>query len=251
MDEIKEALFLDDIHRNTASAAFGVPIKEVNKKQRQASKSITFGILFQQSTKALAEAIGVAVEEAEKFQATFFAKMAGVANLIDDLKQQAKTRGYVEAPHGRRRRFWSFYLPEGSSDGHIRDRHIARSLRQAVNSPIQGIASDAGMYGGAYSLLEYIRKEKRNWRIQNVVHDSCIIQIDDANETSEAIMLMEPIFVDEAQRRMEEMGVEFNLPLGIDIEAGIPYWGSLEKWMGTKQHADELQNMVIEFWRKA
>lgn len=245
MDSIKEALFLDDIHRNTAAAAFGVAnVKDVTKKQRQAAKAITFGILFQQSAEALAAAIGVTLEEAEEFQKIFFSKMTGVERLIADLKNQAKTKGFVEAPHGRRRRFWAFHLPDNFP---YKRKQENRNLRQAVNSPIQGIASDAAMYGGACSLLEYIRKNKKNWLIQNVVHDSCLIQISDANETAEAIQVMESIFVDEAQKKMEEMGVHFNLPLGIDVESGIK-WGSLEKWMGTPTHAQELQDQVIKMW---
>ena len=245
VDQIKLALFLEDIHRNTASAAFNVPITDVTKKQRQAAKSITFGILFQQSTKALAAAIKVTEEEALEFQRIFFSKMTGVAGLITDLKDQARTKGFVEAPHGRRRRFWSFYLPDTYP---YKKNHEARNLRQAVNSPIQGIASDGAMYGGAYSLLEYIRKEKRSWLIQNIVHDSCLIQITDAREASEAMQKMESIFVDEAMRKMEGMGVKFNLPLGIDVEAGIPKWGSLEKWNGTAKHADELQQITLDWW---
>lgn len=243
-NKIEEALFLEDIHRNTASEAFNVPIIQVTKKQRQAAKAITFGILFQQSAKALAEAIEVSVEEAEEFQDIFFSKMTGVENLILDLKNQAKTKGFVEAPHGRRRRFWSFYLPQTFE---YKGKHEARNLRQAVNSPIQGIASDAAMLGGAYSLLEYIRKNKRNWLIQNVVHDSCLVQITDARETAEAIQIMESLFVDEAHRKMEEMGVTFNLPLGIDVDAGVK-WGSLEKWLGTPDHAMELQNSIVKSW---
>jgi DNA polymerase I-like protein with 3'-5' exonuclease and polymerase domains len=243
-EKIKEALFLEDIHRNTAAAAFNVPITSVTKKQRQAAKAITFGILFQQSAKALAEGIGVSEEEALEFQKTFFKKMTGVENLILDLKNQAKTRGFVEAPHGRRRRFWSFYLPK---DYYYRRNHENRNLRQAVNSPIQGVASDGAMYGGACSLREYIKREKRSWLIQNVVHDSCLVQTP-MKESSEAIQMMESIFVDQAMRKMEEMGVKFNLPLGIDVDGGGIKWGSLVKWDGTPLHADKLQEDVIKMW---
>lgn len=243
-DKIKEAEFFEDIHRNTASEAFGVAITAVTKTQRNASKAITFGILFQQSAKALAEAIGVSEEEAIKFQEKFFSKMTGIKNLIDDLKHQASTKGYVESPHGRRRRFWSFHLPNNYP---YKRSQEARNLRQAVNSPIQGIASDAAMYGGAVSLLDYIEDNGKDWVIQNVVHDSCLIQLKDARETAEAMLVMHSIFVEQAMEKMTELGVNFNLPLGIDVEAGTK-WGSLERWNGTKTQAMELQESIVKMW---
>jgi DNA polymerase I-like protein with 3'-5' exonuclease and polymerase domains len=243
LDLIKKAEFFEDIHRNTASAAFNVPIEAVTKAQRQASKAITFGILFQQSAMALAEGIGVSEEEAIAFQEKFFAKMVGIKDLIADLKTQAEMKGYVEAPHGRRRRFWAFALPDAYAN---KRSHVARNLRQCVNAPIQGVASDAAMYGGAFSLYDYILKNKKNWLIQNVVHDSCLIQVPVA-EVAEAMLLMYSLFVEQAQSRMEEMGVTFNLPLGIDIESGLR-WGSLEKWNGTKQQALEIQSKWEKYW---
>lgn len=109
-------------------------------------------------------------------------------------------------------------------------------------------ASDGGMVGGSYQLLEYIEENNLNWKIQNLVHDSCIIQVP-KNEIEFAINLMQSIFVDKAMEKMAEMGVEFNLPLGIDVEVGI-HWGSLEKWKGTKTHARELEKMVKDYWDK-
>ncbi len=241
---IKKAEFLEDIHRNTASAAFDVAMEQVTKQQRTASKSITFGILFQQGLPALAEAIKVEIEEAQAFQAKFFSKMKGIATWIETTKYQARTQHFIETPIGQRRRFWAWDLPASYP---MKGKWTARNERQAVNTPIQGTASWAAMMGGAYSLLDFIETNDLNWKIQNVVHDSTIIQTP-KDEIRDAIMIAEPIFVERAQQYMEDMGVTFNLPLGADVEAGHVLWGSLDKWIGTEDHAVLLQKQVIDYW---
>jgi len=104
------------------------------------------------------------------------------------------------------------------------------------------------MIGGAYSLLEHIEENEKPWLIQNLVHDSCILQVPKL-QVAEAIQIMDPIFVGTAQKKMEAMGVKFNLPLGIDVEVGID-WGSTEKWNGTVTHAKQMQQEIIDYWEK-
>lgn len=243
-DQLKLAEFMEDIHRNTAAEAFGKELKDVTKTERKIAKTITFGILFGQGLPALAAAIESTEEEAQEFQQKFFSRMVGVSNFIENQKTHARLYGFVEAPHGRRRRFWSYYLPESYFG---KRRWSLRNERQAVNSPIQGIASDASMIGGAYHLLLYIEEHNLPWKIQNVVHDSCLIQTP-VEDTARAIQVMESIFVGKAMEHMTKMGVKFNLPLGIDVEGGHVFWGSLFKWKGTPEHAMELQNKVAAFW---
>lgn len=205
---------------------------------------ITFGILFQSSAKSIAENLNIEVEQAEAYIELFFSRMSGVAQWIDKMKKDASEKGYVEAPDGRRRRFWGFSLPPSCPN---RRGHCSRNERQAVNSPIQGIASGAAMVGGVGSLLDYIENNNKSWLIQNVVHDSAIIQVP-KDEIVDLISVAENLFVNQAQSKMEEMGVRFNLPLGIDVEVGVD-WGSLTKWNGTKTHAQELQVKVIDYWK--
>ena len=242
---MKQAEFAEDIHRATASDMFSCTLDQVTKTQRSAAKAVTFGILFQQSAKALAVNLGCTEDEAQKYITMYFAKMVGVKNLVETLKLSAERKGFVEAPHGRRRRFWAHMLPLSWKG---RRKHISRNARQAVNSPIQGVASDAAMIGGAYSLLEYIEDNNEPWIIQNLVHDSCIVQVP-KDHVERAILLMPELFVDKAMARMTQMGVTFNLPLGIDVEVGIR-WGTTDKWNGTRTHARELHQQVLDHWAK-
>jgi DNA polymerase I-like protein with 3'-5' exonuclease and polymerase domains len=103
------------------------------------------------------------------------------------------------------------------------------------------------MVGGAYSALKYIENNNLPWKIQNLVHDSAIFQIPQDQIVS-AINVMQDLFVTQAVKKMESLGVKFNLPLGIDVEVGIN-WGSLEKWNGTQSGSLELENKVKDYWK--
>jgi DNA polymerase I-like protein with 3'-5' exonuclease and polymerase domains len=238
---LKKAKLYADVHKMTASSMFKIAIEAVTKPMRKISKAITFGILFQQSAKALALALGITLEEAEGHIAGFFAKFVALNIWIRNTKAFAALHGYVEAPTGRRRRFWGYELPfcyEG------RRSQMARNDRQAVNSPIQGIASDSAMLGGGCSLMDFIELHKRDWWIQNLVHDSALVMVP-LEEVSEMLQSCQFIFVNQAMCRMEKLGVQFTLPLAIDVEVGLK-WGSLQEWNGTKTHADQLQAEVTK-----
>jgi DNA polymerase I-like protein with 3'-5' exonuclease and polymerase domains len=245
IDLLKKAELYEDIHKGTASKMFGIAREEVTKKQRTIAKTITFGLMFGQGVKALSETLKISEEEAETHMAKFFSEMKGIDAYIKKVQNDAQLKGYVEAPHGRRRRFWGVKLPKSCPS---RRRWIARNLRQAFNSPVQGSASDGAMYGGACSLLEHIRANNKSWIIQNAVHDSVILQVPE-NEIVECIEVAEQLMVVEAMRKMQELGFEFYLPLGVDVEVGIK-WGTLTKWSGTKSSAAELQEMVKAYWRE-
>jgi DNA polymerase-1 len=240
---IAKAELYEDVHKGTASMMFGTPRELVEKKQRQASKTITFGLLFGQGAGALANTLGITSDEAEVLMTKFFAQMREVDLWIKHSHQMAQQNSFVEAPDGRRRRFWGFHLPESCLN---RNQHVARNLRQCVNSLVQGIASGSAMVGGGASLLDYIEEKNKPWLIQNLVHDSCIVQVP-VEDTVEALMIGEDIFVHQAMKRMEEMGVKFNLPLGVDAEVGV-YWGDLSKWGGTQVDAERLAEMVRTHW---
>lgn len=238
---LKKASLYADVHRGTASAMFQIPVEQVSKKQRQIAKAITFGLLYGQGAQALADSVGITLEEAEAHIANFFQKLPRIAAWITRMKETAALQGFVESPHGRRRRLWGFSLPDSYPMKRAKSK---RSERQSTNSPIQGIASDASMLGGGCSLLDYIEETNAPWKILNVVHDSVLVQTP-INETAKCIRMAQSIFVDRAMERMtQDFGINFNLPLAIDVEAGHTKWGSLIKWDGTEKHAVELEAAV-------
>ena len=123
-----------DIHRQTASVIFGVPLESVTSEMRARAKTINFATIYGQGAHALSRQLKIEHAEAKAFIETYFERFAGVRAWLDASVADARTRGYVETIFKRRR-----YIPE------IADRNFntrAFGERLAQNSPIQGSAAD-------------------------------------------------------------------------------------------------------------
>ncbi len=123
-----------DIHAQTASEVFGVPLEQMDPQTRRNAKAINFGIIYGISSFGLARNIGCSQGEAKSFIDAYFARFPGIRDYMDAMKITAKSQGYVETLFGRR-----IHLPG------IKDANPARrgfGERQAINAPIQGTAAD-------------------------------------------------------------------------------------------------------------
>ncbi|MHB8837429.1 MAG: DNA polymerase I [Gemmatimonadaceae bacterium] len=123
-----------DIHRQTASVIFGVPLSAVTSEMRARAKTINFATIYGQGAHSLSRQLKIEHAEAREFIDTYFERFAGVRAFLDSTVAQAKQRGYVETIFRRRR-----YIPE------LQDRNFnirAFGERTAQNSPIQGSAAD-------------------------------------------------------------------------------------------------------------
>ena len=123
-----------DVHRQTASVIFEVPLDEVSGNQRGQAKTVNFATLYGQGPFSLARQLGISREEARAFIDTYFERFSGVRDFLDAQVEMAKDTGYVETLMGRRR-----YVPELRS-GNWNMRQFGE--RVAQNTPIQGTAAD-------------------------------------------------------------------------------------------------------------
>jgi DNA polymerase-1 len=123
-----------DVHRQTASVIFGVPVEEVSGEMRGQAKTINFATLYGQGSFSLARQLGIPREEAQRFINQYFERFSGVRRYLDEQVATAKEKGYVETLLGRRR-----YIPELRS-GNWGIRQFGE--RVAQNTPIQGTAAD-------------------------------------------------------------------------------------------------------------
>ncbi len=123
-----------DIHRQTASQVFDVPLEAVTDQQRKRAKAVSFGIVYGISDFSLSKDIGVSRLAAKKYIENYLHRYPMVSEYLENIKKEAETRGYVSTLLGRRR-----YIPEMSSA-----KKTIRSFgeRVAMNSPIQGTAAD-------------------------------------------------------------------------------------------------------------
>lgn len=224
-EEFQLAQLAADLHRRTASLMFGVPPNEVSKAMRQAVKSITFGLLFGMGTETLANNNGWTNKEAEAKVEMFFSAFPQLRSWLEANPKKAKANGYVETIMGRRRRLDFLFATKNFRDE-------AKASRLSMNAPIQGQSSDGGIIG-LCQFLQYLLDNnlERRWLIQNVVHDSCLVQCPMA-DIEKALIAMQYYFVDGMAEYIKQH-FDFTLPLPIEceIEVGLKY-GDLTKWDG-------------------
>jgi len=137
----------------------------------------------------------------------------------------AKHLGYVETKMGRRRRLSDLFE---SPD--FKDR--AKASRLAMNAPIQGQSSDGGTIG-LFTFLQFLldNKLERRWIVQNVVHDSCLVQVP-IEDIEKALAAMQHYFVQGMADYIRDFfGYALPLPIECEIEVGLKY-GDLTKWDG-------------------
>lgn len=123
-----------DVHRLTASLIYNVSEQDVVDNMREVAKRVNFGIIYGQSAYGLSKDLGIFVNQAQDFIDAYFLRYPKVRDFIDAQINKARTEGFVTTLMGRRR-----YIPEINSKN-MSIRQFAE--RQAVNTPIQGTASD-------------------------------------------------------------------------------------------------------------
>ena len=123
-----------DIHRTTASTIFNIPLEEVTDIYRRYAKAVNFGIIYGISDFGLSENVGITVKEAKKYIEDYLEKYPKIKEYMDNTKNIAVEKGYVETKFGRRR-----YVQNIKSQNYI-IREQAKRI--AMNAPIQGTAAD-------------------------------------------------------------------------------------------------------------
>jgi DNA polymerase-1 len=124
----------EDIHTRTASEVLGVPPMLVTPEARREAKAVNFGIVYGISGFGLAQQLGIARGEAEKYIKNYFARYAGVRAFIDRTIAEVRLSGVTRTLFGRERP-----IPDINSRN-ANARGFAE--RTAVNSPLQGTAAD-------------------------------------------------------------------------------------------------------------
>ena len=123
-----------DVHRLTASLIYNIAESQVEANMRETAKRVNFGIIYGQSAFGLSKDLNISINEAQNFIDSYFLRYPKVREYIDSQIKKAQDSGFVTTLLGRRR-----YIPE-INNKNMGIRQFAQ--RQAVNTPIQGTASD-------------------------------------------------------------------------------------------------------------
>jgi DNA polymerase-1 len=134
----------------------------------------------------------------------YFHRFAGVKQFMDDVRQQAKSQGFVETVFGRR-----LWLPEINSPNGPRRQGAERA---AINAPMQGTAADL-IKLAMIAVQNWLDTEKLASRMVMQVHDELVLEVPE-----EELALV--------KTRLPELmaGVaELRVPLVADVGTG-PNW---------------------------
>ena len=197
-----------DIHRQTASIIFGVPVADVTSEMRARAKTINFATIYGQGAHALSRQLKISNAEAREFIATYFERFSGVRRYLDSMVEHAREHGYVETIFHRRR-----YIPE------LRDRNFnirAFGERTAANSPIQGSAADL-IKIAMIRIDAALRKRELQSRMLLQVHDELVFEFPPQEEKA---------LVSLVKHEMEHAS-ELSVPLVVDVGIG-------DSWLATK-----------------
>ena len=203
-EALKNAFLQDqDIHSTTAAAVYNVPLEEVTYNQRRFAKAINFGLIYGMGAFRLARDSEFTLAEAENYIAEYFDSFPGIRRFLDETKELARTRGYVETLMGRRRYFPIFKMPPSGSNRQA----MMRAEREAVNHPIQGTAADIikiAMKQLDDALADY------EARMVLQVHDELVLEVPE-EELEEVKQLMVDIM---------SGAVKLDVPLKVDASTG-------------------------------
>jgi DNA polymerase I len=157
-----------DIHSNTASKVFGVPLEEVTGDHRRKAKMVNFGLIYGISAFGLAQRLGISRTEAKEIVDTYFEQFHAVKTYMDKIINDARDQEYVETILGRRR-----YLPEINSRNQTQ-RGFAE--RNAINAPIQGSAADM-IKIAMINIYHWMKKENLKSKMILQVHDELVFDV--------------------------------------------------------------------------
>lgn len=203
----------EDIHLFVASLVFGVPKEQVTKKMRRIAKSASFGIIYGQGAKALAESFGTSVKEAKKIIKTLYEIFPNLRQWMDSKIQECKDEGFVTSPMGRLR-----WIKGATSTDEFT---AAEAARKAVNTPIQSAASDWTVCA-LNEVVKRLRERGLKSLVVATIHDSIMLDI----YPGELVEVMD-ILYDEMVVRLPERfeWIQGVLPK-IDFEFGVD-WQSM------------------------
>lgn len=193
-----------DVHKQTASVIFEVPVDQVTHEMRGQAKTINFATLYGQGDFSLARQLGISRQEAKEFIQSYFERFSGVRAYLDEQVLMARERGFVETLGGRRR-----YVPElQSKNWNIRQF----GERVAQNTPIQGTAADL-IKMAMIEVQHALDETDSDARLVLQVHDELLFEC-----PADGVDELRPLVVQKMEGAMQ-----LDVPLEVDDGVG-PNW---------------------------
>ncbi|MFC2042370.1 DNA polymerase I, partial [Chloroflexota bacterium] len=205
---LKAFLNDEDIHSDTASQFFGVDKSQITPDMRRLAKTVNFGVVYGMSEYGLEQATEFSREEAAKFITDYFEKYPKVKEYLEETKEQARKKGYVQTILGRRR-----FIPEiNASNRQLREA----AERMAINMPVQGTSADI-IKVAMINLYRQMKEQGLESKMLLQVHDELVFEV-----PAEEMKMMRQMVPE-----VMSVAMKLSVPLKVDTKTG-KNWGEMK-----------------------
>jgi uracil-DNA glycosylase family 4 len=208
-----------DIHMTTAMRVTGKAEQDITKEERKRAKAVNFGYLYGMgASKFVTYArdnyeVDVSEAEAQADRDKFFEEYPRLVQWHERQRRLVRRYKRVHSPIGRVR-----HLPDvDSQDKEVR----AEAERQAINSPVQSLASDM-------MLLALIRLNQLGIWVIGSIHDALLFEVPEKYVEPKCQTIYNVMTDLSVLKR--KFGTEITVPIEVDISIGT-HWGEGEPWV--------------------
>lgn len=204
-----------DVHMEMAMAITGKAEQDVTAEERKMAKSVNFGFLYGMGWYKYIDyakenyELDITEGQAKVVRKEFFRNFRSLQEWHERQRKKARRSGYVLSAIGRKRHLHDIE----SSNKEIR----AEAERQAINSPVQSLASDMMLI--AMNILDK-KLPPGEARLISTVHDSILFEVREDKVDKWAPVIKETM---ETLPLEEEFDCLLTVPIVADVKAG-EYW---------------------------
>lgn len=209
-----------DIHMTTAMAVTGLPKSAVTKEiRKKVGKPVNFGFLYGMGWRKFIETAfnnyGAVFNESEAqgYRKAYFDLFPDLVRWHERQRRLVREYGRVQSPLGRVRHLPDIYSPEKGVQ--------AEAERQAINSPVQGFASDMALLSMTLINAEF-RRQGIAGNCLGLVHDAINFEIRD-DDLWRALPIIKDVMEDPTPLR-KKFGTVLTIPIIADLKIGR-HWG--------------------------
>lgn len=204
-----------DVHMEMAMAITGKAEQDVTPEERKMAKSVNFGFLYGMGWYKYIDyakenyELDITEAQAKVVRKEFFRNFRSLQEWHERQRKKARRSGYVLSAIGRKRHLHDIE----SSNKEIR----AEAERQAINSPVQSLASDMMLI--AMNILD----KKLPWheaRLISTVHDSILFEVREDKVDQWAPVIKETM---ETLPLEEDFDCLLTVPIVADVKSGL-HW---------------------------
>lgn len=230
-----------DIHMTMAMRMTGKPAHLVTYEERKKAKAVNFGFLYGMGWRKFIQTawenygVRVTEEEAIAFRKTFFDQFPGLVPWHSRQRSLAHKYGRVETPMGRVRHLPDIYSPDQGVQ--------AEAERQAINSPVQGFASDMCALSLVILAKRFREEGIRAYPIGSV-HDAVNWEIY-GDDLEYALPIIKDVM--ENLPLEEWFGITVDVPIVADCKVGTR-WGQAKEVPAELLTWSEKDNVALTEW---